>query len=75
MKTKARTNEKIVKDIMTRSKYGALAQMFVMDAINKLANTVAESKPSEYPKNGFISPEAWIGVAKEIQKELKEHLK
>lgn len=68
---KRKTNESIVRDIMRNSRFGALSQVFVMDALQKLADAVAASKPKDYPKNSFVHPEAWIGVAKEIQEKLK----
>jgi hypothetical protein len=68
---KNKTNQQIVKDIMTNSKFGSLAEIFVMDAIDKLANSVANTKPSDYPKDSFIHPEAWIGLAQEIKEKLK----
>lgn len=71
-KEKLRTPVQLVKDLMEKSEYGPLAQLFVMDAIHKLADSVSQSKPSQYPKNGLVHPEAWIGLAKEIQKKLKE---
>ncbi len=68
---KNKTNIEKVKDMMQFSEYGALAQMFVMDALHKQAKIVAESKLEDYPENCFVNPESWIGVAKEIQEKLK----
>lgn len=64
------TNVDLVKDIMEFSEFGAMAQIFVMDALHKMSKRVAESKVEDYPEDGFINPEAWIGVAKEIQTKL-----
>lgn len=58
---------------MEYSNHGALAQLFVMDAIGKFADQVAKSKVSDYPKNMFICPESWIAVAKEIRGKLDKH--
>jgi len=66
------TNIEIVVDAMRFSEYGAMAQVFIIDAIQKHADRVAKSVPSDYPPNQFISPEIWIGVAKEIQSKMKE---
>jgi hypothetical protein len=68
---KRKTNIEIVNDIMNFSRYGALAQVFVMDALLKMSEAVAKSTPKDYPKNNFIHPEAWIGVAKEIKAKLE----
>jgi hypothetical protein len=72
--TKRKTNTALVRGIMEHSRYGALAQMFVIDALVKHADAVAKSTPSDYPENSWIHPEGWIGVAKEIKTALDEHL-
>lgn len=76
-KHKRMTNTQKVREIMEFSKYGALAQMFIIDAISTAANKVAETTPDQYKKEdwGFVSVEAWIGVAKEIKGKLEEHFK
>lgn len=79
-KQKARgfkTNSETVTEMMDFSKFGALAQVFIMDAIGKHAKAVAKMDlkkidPKEWT---FISAEAWIGVAKEIEEKLKVHYK
>lgn len=66
------TNLEVVTDIMTYSNYGALAQLFVMDALTKFSKIVM-STPSEdmaMMDNGLISCEAWKGIAAEIHKKL-----
>jgi len=70
MSKKNKTNVQIVKGIMENSQYGALSQLFVMDALHKFSKSVSESSEKDYPKNGFISAQAWIGVAKEINDKL-----
>lgn len=73
-KPKRMTNVQLIKDIMENSKYGPLAQLFVMDALFKLSDAVAESKPEDYTKDGVmlvVNPHSWIGLAKEIQVKLK----
>jgi hypothetical protein len=67
-----KTNVQVVKDIMEHSSYGGLSQLFVMDALHKLSKAVASSTPEEYGDKSIIDPEAWIGVAKEIQRKLEE---
>ena len=72
---KQKTNEDLVRNIMNYSNYGALAQLFVIDAITKFADTVAASIPDNYPDNGIVDPKAWIGVAKEIKAKLNAFYK
>lgn len=68
---KPKTNVDVVTELMEFSQFGALAQAFVMDALTKMSKRVADSKVEDYPENGFVHPEAWIGVAKEIHDKLK----
>jgi hypothetical protein len=66
------TNIEFVTEIMDFSRYGGIAQMFVIDALLKQSESVAKSKPEDYPKNMIVHPESWIGVAKEISQKLKD---
>lgn len=67
------TNIEKITGIMEYSKFGALAQMFVMDAVSKFANLVANTPIEELEsmRNGLISPEGWRGVAAEIAEKLR----
>ena len=69
-----KTNIDVVTEIMNYSRYGALAQFFVMDALLKLSDTVSKATPKEFGKTNAlaVNPEAWIGVAKEIKEKLKK---
>lgn len=68
-----KTNIEFIVDAMEFSAYGALSQAFIMEAVSKYANVVAASKPEDFPKSGFIQPEVWISVGKEIQAKLRLH--
>jgi hypothetical protein len=68
-----KTNVETVTELMEFSNFGPLAQVFVIDALCKMSEAVAESKVEDYPDTGFIHPEAWIGVAKEIREKLKKY--
>jgi hypothetical protein len=67
------TNIEKVTHIMTFSKYGGLAQLFVMDALHKWTEIISKASPAEVG-NGFIDGDAWIGVAREIQETLTSEL-
>lgn len=67
---KPMTNVELVTFIMEFSKHGPLAQLFVMDALDKWSKRISNTKPEDYPVDGFIHPESWISVAKEIQEKL-----
>jgi hypothetical protein len=77
VKKKPLTNVQKLREIMEFSNYGALAQMFIIDAIYKVADTVSKTDPNNYDREKwcFISPEDWVGVANEIKQKLDEHLK
>lgn len=61
------TNEDLLHDLMNYSPFGALAQGFIMEAIMRRAETVAASKPEDYPPGSMFNPQAWIGVAADIK--------
>lgn len=68
------TNVQFMKKMMEHSEFGALAQAFIIDAVTKQAEAVAAADPGEISKGmgGFISSEAWVGVAKEIKQKMDE---
>jgi hypothetical protein len=45
----------------------------VMDALHKWSEMVSKASPNDIG-NGFVSGEAWIGVAKEIHGKLRSEL-
>lgn len=66
---------KFVRDLMMHG--NPLRQLFVMDAITKLADAVSKSKPEDYEGQNYLTvhPEAWITIAREIKRETDEYLK
>ena len=66
-----KTHIEVVVEIMVYSKFGDLAQLFVIDALTRFSEKVADAPLGEA---GFIDPLAWRGVAREIQGKLKRHL-
>lgn len=55
---------------MTFSKYGALAEAFVMTALRQAARDTAKADPAKF-ENALISGKAWVGVAKEVSEKLE----
>lgn len=73
--TERKTNVEVVTDLMEFSRYGAVAQLFVMDALSKQAKLVAHAPDEAFAgMKGFISPVAWQGAAREILGKLDAHL-
>ena len=62
----AQTNVEFIVDLMNFNNSGALAQVFIVDAIMKRADTVAELDPAaiDHP---LISGHAWVRCAQEIR--------
>lgn len=60
-------NVELVTAMMEFSRFGALAQGFIIEAITRYAKLVSTSSPEHYGQGSVVSPEAWIGVAKEIK--------
>ncbi|WP_334070383.1 hypothetical protein [Burkholderia cepacia] len=71
------TNLECLTNIMTFSRYGALAQAFVMDALSKHAAHVArmplEELMEKFSDQPIVSAKAWHGVANEIHDKLEAH--
>ena len=68
--SKPQTNVEFVTNMMEFSRFGALAQVFIIQAIDQYSKRVAEADPATID-GGFISGQAWVGVAKEIQQKLE----
>lgn len=71
---KPKTNIDFMCDLMDFSRFGALAQMFVIDALSKWSAKVAETPIEElraaFKNTPLINAEAWQGVAREIKDKL-----
>lgn len=63
----SKTNVEFVTELMEFSNHGALSQVFIIEAIRRYAEACSERRISD---NGFISPDAWQGVAREIRDKL-----
>jgi hypothetical protein len=72
---KRKTNVQIVKHMMEFSNHGALAQLFIIQAIEQYAKQMSSLTPEQVKKfdNAFISGEAWQSVAVEIKTTLEKH--
>lgn len=66
------TNMELLQHIATFSKFGALAEMFIIDALLKHSERVAKADPAAVD-SALVSGEAWVGVAKEINETLTLH--
>jgi hypothetical protein len=73
MPKKPETNVEFVARIMEFSNYGPLAQLFVIDALDKWSKKVAEADPADI-ESPMISGHAWVGVAREIQAKIEKRM-
>lgn len=69
---KFKTNKQIVKAIMEGGSYGHLREVFIVEAIRHYAERVVKAGVAGMDPNGFVNPEAWVGVAEEVKKEMDE---
>ncbi|RUS67740.1 hypothetical protein CUZ56_00217 [Saezia sanguinis] len=73
---KRMTNIEFVTDLMQYSKYGVMAQLFVIEALHCYSDTVANAAPEQLKELGeFINPQAWQGVAREIAEKIENRHK
>lgn len=63
------TNVEYLTEIMEFSRFGALAQAFVIEAVARCAAEIKASRPEDLDSPG-LSGAAWTGVAKEIDAKL-----
>jgi hypothetical protein len=72
-----RTNIECLTGIMEFSDYGALAQVFVMDALAKHAAhlTALSDEEADRLDTPLFSGRAWRAVAREIGRKLDAHLR
>lgn len=64
---KPMSNTEFITELMDYSYYGALTQVFIIEAIRRYAEIiVAQPKPAEHG-NGVISVIAWHEIAEEIK--------
>lgn len=75
MRTQHKTNVEVLTEIMEFSRCGALAQLFIMDAVSRHAERVAAASVDELKgmEGGLISPAAWQATAAEIVGKLRLH--
>lgn len=63
------TNVEFVTELMEFSKYGALSQVFVIEALRYYSELISKTVPKDNPLS-LIDPKAWHGVAMEIHEKL-----
>jgi hypothetical protein len=80
-----KTNTELVTGLMDFSRFGAISQLFVIEALTRYATEVLENQaevreafaPKKSPDQKFlslsISPDAWIGVAGEVKQALEDN--
>ena len=64
------TNVEFVADLMEHSRYGALAQLFVIDALWKWSEIISKADPKSCG-NAIMDGKGWVAVAKEIREKLE----
>lgn len=64
------TNVEFMTDIMEHSQYGALKQAFIISALDVYSRMCIRDMEECNVANGFISPETWQGIAREVHEEL-----
>jgi hypothetical protein len=67
---KPQTNVEFVTNMMEFSKYGPLAQLFILEAIRNWSELVAKADPVKVD-SPMISGKAWVGVAREINENME----
>lgn len=74
--SKRKTNEQLVKSIMTYSRRGALIQAFVIAALENYAKTMVEAHKQGELRGGmfgFVDADAWADCGAEIIEKLVQN--
>ncbi len=67
MAKKLKSNEDLVLDLINFSKFGAMGQVFVMEAIQSYAKSVVDKgKPVDEP-GAMFSAELWYDIASDVK--------
>lgn len=65
------SNTEFVTELMEFARCGPIMQIFILDALDKHSKRFAHMTPEELQKAwgafGFVSPDAWIAAARELQ--------
>lgn len=67
------SNVEFVTELMQFSRFGALAQAFVIDAISQHANAIAATDNPEAFTTGLFDGQVWVDCAKDIKKKMDEN--
>jgi len=65
------TNQEFLKWVMNFSAHGALAEVFIIEAVRFYSEKVANQPKPEDDGNSFISPVAWHELGCEINEKVK----
>lgn len=67
-----KSNEMMVRDLMEVSPYGALAQVFIIEAIRYYSERVAAQSAVSDP-SAIIDPAVWHAIAKDVLRRLEHN--
>jgi hypothetical protein len=70
--TKQKTNVEFIVEAMEYSRYGALKQAFVIEALGFYCDHVIENMPAQDDGRSLVSPYTWYNIALELHKELED---
>ena len=73
MSEKRLTNEEFISSLMSFSQYGAMTQVFVIEAVRYYAEQVSNTPVPEDDPRAIISPVLWHRIAVDIKKAMDEN--
>jgi hypothetical protein len=66
------TNLEFIEKLMSFSPYGAMVQVFVIEALRSYSAEVVAKPPPKDDPGAFFSMEAWYGIAKDVKRQIDE---
>lgn len=70
MPEKPLTNVELVVEMMEYSRYGAVVQLLIVEAIRKYPEAVSQADPATFD-SPFINGTVWVAVAEEVRQKMK----
>lgn len=70
--TRKPTNQEFLIDLMKFSRFGPMAEVFIMEAVRIQAKAVAALEPDTMDQRSMVSPHLWVEIARDIAARIEE---
>lgn len=71
---KLSSNVDFIREIMERSNYGALSQVFVIEALRFYSRMITDTKREVSPPGTVVPKEVWWDIADDVKRKIEARL-